>query len=354
MRYLDSSDERGPHLMGWYARLLAIRDKDGREGVEAWADTTPGLPQRIRRLVKAPVAGATLTDPQWAGYLADLDAVFADFSDALKTASWVYRLRSDAAWSPVPIGSKAVTVAVSITAALNNEGAAIPLGKMQFDSEYLQRRRAGVIVAVSEDLVRDSGAQSQSLLNRALQAACSTEIDKDVLELLLSTGAAGVTSSGDDVASVWADLQSMVAATRLHDRAKLYFLAPPNLVGKLATMATDGAAAFPTVSLAGTSELLGVPLLPTDAVEDDEVILVDAAAVAADVRDAKLTPAREASLDMRDDPTSDASTGTGSSHVSLWQSNMLGWRAISEWGATVIRDPAAVRLTGVSWGGSTA
>jgi hypothetical protein len=58
----------------------------------------------------------------------------------------------------------------------------------------------------------------------------------------------------------------------------------------------------------------------------------------------------EASVQMTDAPTNDASTGTGQSLVSLWQTNSIGIRAERFVNWAVLRTGAVVLMDDVNWG----
>ena len=82
-------------------------------------------------------------------------------------------------------------------------------------------------------------------------------------------------------------------------------------------------------------------------VNASDIFLADDGGVSVDM-------SREASLQMDSAPTTqDALTGTGTSLVSLWQTNAVGFRAERTINWAAWRDSAVAYLTGVSWGAPT-
>ena len=59
---------------------------------------------------------------------------------------------------------------------------------------------------------------------------------------------------------------------------------------------------------------------------------------------------REASLQMADNPSNDATTGTGASMVSMWQTNSVAFRAERTINWAARRAGAVALLDSVNWG----
>ena len=108
---------------------------------------------------------------------------------------------------------------------------------------------------------------------------------------------------------------------------------------------------FPNVGMTGGA-FEGLPVIVSDYV-DGIVVLANASDIyVADDGGITVDMSREASLEMSDAPSQDATDGTGASLVSLWQTNSVGLRAERTINWARRRPSAVASLTGVAWGGS--
>jgi len=114
---------------------------------------------------------------------------------------------------------------------------------------------------------------------------------------------------------------------------------------------TDGVAMFPTVPVSGSGELCGIPFLPSDGLDDGDLWLIDASAIAAGSDTIALVASREASIEMANSALAqDATTGTGAALVSMWQTNSVALKCEASLAAEVLRPDSIARITGTSWG----
>jgi hypothetical protein len=95
----------------------------------------------------------------------------------------------------------------------------------------------------------------------------------------------------------------------------------------------------------------GMPVIASDHVGNIVVLVNASDAYLADEGGITVDASREASLEMSDAPTGDAITPTGTSLVSMWQSNCVALRAerVVNWARR--RAQSVAYLTGVAWGG---
>ena len=184
-----------------------------------------------------------------------------------------------------------------------------------------------------------------ALLSRELRNAVAAATDS-VFISELSSGAATIASSGTDIDSITTDLRSLLLGLDVTAQSALYLVAHPFRLKLMSLMNGTAGFAFPDVTYKGGS-LAGITVLASDQIDDDRVLLVDAARLAGDSDAVTLDSSQHAMLDM---------AGGGSPTYSLFQRNATGLKCERWFGFEAIAGaPAAVLLDDVSWGedGST-
>ena len=313
-----------------------------------WA-ATHGAPNRVISALKAVPAASTGT-ADWAGDWAgpEVSVIFNSFSDSLKNQSVFYRLRSDNALTQIPFRARAALVTVGATAASNGEGRARLISRMTVKAETLQRRSATCIVVVTAELIDSIGRDGQALLAREVKIAVADEVDREFLAIV-TAGAPTVASSGDTLADVQADLKRMLFAVPVGTSSALYWVASTSVSkGLVAMIDSTGANVFPAAGVLN-GELWGLPLLTCSAMADDELILLDAHALAGNDDGFDTSTSSQADVDLAEPTTGDATTGTGSTLTSLYQTNSAAIKVVAYYGAEKLRTDAVVKLTGIGW-----
>jgi hypothetical protein len=105
---------------------------------------------------------------------------------------------------------------------------------------------------------------------------------------------------------------------------------------------------FPNVGFAG-GEISGIPVVTSPFVPSGLVVLLDAASVAVAEGDSSVKVSRDASIEMSNTPTGAALTATGSTMVSLRQTNAVGLLAERSINWRLMRADAAVYIEGAAW-----
>jgi hypothetical protein len=112
---------------------------------------------------------------------------------------------------------------------------------------------------------------------------------------------------------------------------------------------------FPGITMNGGT-LNGMPVItsefvPTATNGESYVFLINAQDIyLADLGDVNVDFSREASVEMSDAPTINATNGTGASMVSLWQTNCVGFRAERTINWARRRAAGVAVLDSVLWG----
>ena len=245
-----------------------------------------------------------------------------------------------------------------------------PLTSFDFDRSTLTPLKMAIISVLSERNIRYSSPQSDIIIR--------DQIGKSLIQLedetFITAGNSG--SSNVKPASITNGAASIVATgtgdaddIRLDVRALVHkFTASPSFNpprNGVLIMSTDNAMAlgtmtnalgqpeFPGIGMDG-GRLLGFPIIVSD-YAGSIVALVNASDIYyADEGGVTVDFSREASLEMKDDGhlSQDGSAGTGASLVSMFQNNMVAYRAEKNVNWKRRRTTAVAYLSSVAWGGA--
>lgn len=342
------TDETGPHLLPLVAKGMMLRELHGKRGIETvdrWAEAN-GLPLRAHRILKAAQAAAISGNAGYAGALLgnDGDIATGAWAASLRTSSVFFRLKADAAFTPMPLRRKVAISTVGATAALVAEGVAKPLTAITLVNQTLSPTKCAAILVATADLVADLSSEAQSLFAQELKGAVSAEVDREFFRQI-GTGTA-IAGSADP----WADLKAALAAVDLRGTSRPYWIGSPAAQKALAMYhATGGQQSFEGMTAAGSCELFGIPFLPTDALVAGSLVLLNAASVAAGSTEVDLAASNQADIAMNTTPGGDASTGAGTTMTSLWQTNSIALRAECSLALEVLRTGCIATISGATW-----
>lgn len=296
------------------------------------------------------------------------EAGFGDFAEYLRPATIVGKFGQGGIPSlrRVPFRSGLVTMTTGAVGYWVGEAKAKPLTSIDSARTHLLPLKTAAIIVLTMELVRDSSPSAEVAIRDEMRAAIVAKIDQTFIDpavtavagvspASITNGQAHVASSGPDADDIRMDLRSLFA---------LFDAANNPASGAVLVMSTAnaralgfmvnplGQAEFPGMSVTGGS-VLGVPVIVSD-YADDTVALISAGDVfLADEGGVAIDMSTEASLEMSSTPTQHADgTPAGSAMVSLWQGNLIGFRAerTINWGHR--RPVTAPYLTAVAWGGA--
>ncbi|TAZ83593.1 phage major capsid protein [Rhizobium ruizarguesonis] len=319
-------------------RALAIAEKTG----ETYSDIADRLrmPAPAARLLKAAVGAGTLSDPTWASGLADMQAASSAFLQALGGRSAFASLLDQAVLTRAPLRSRVGAVSEGIVGAVNGEGEARPVSRMSLSGDALAAQQADAVIVLSREVLENSSAASQAFVSRQLRRAVAKALDVGFFSTLVTSATPSFSSTGDHVT----DLKILLDATNSGE-GRLAWIASTSAANSIALL-DDGRG---TASPEGVSEFMGLPFAVSPGLPAGTLILLDGDRVLADVESLGIDVARHASLQMDDAPTMDAITPTGTSTVSLWQTNSVAVKISALFGVTAGADDAIAVLTDVAW-----
>lgn len=262
------------------------------------------------------------------------------FAEAAAVQSAFFRFITERAFQLAPMYQPLIYATGDGTAAVVDEGAAIPAMDVDLDGARLTPRKAAAIIVATEEAWRDVSSEGQAYINALLRRAVGRVVDAQMIAGL-GTIPAFSAPEGDAV-TIRAGFQAM-AKLLIHEAGqRLRWVLSPEAVAILAPMAPADRV---TVNLDGTGDILGAPIAVSSALPAGDLLLVSASDVAANMSDVRIDVSRDGALDLVNPPTNNSAEPTGSTLVSLFQTNSLGSRVIVDFGLEPLRDTVAARLT---------
>lgn len=358
------------------AAQYAVMKGEVRSAVEIARKWYPSS-ERTQIAVKTAVAAASTTDSTWAGPLV-YNQTIADFVEYLRPRTIIGQFGQGniPSMNRVPFNMRQIAESSAMTGYWVGQGKPKPLTKGGYTAQTLGFAKVAAITVDTEELLNFANHPTISAetamrdgLTRALVAKIdSSLIDPDVAAVSnvnpasLTNGLSLGSSAGntaDDVRTDILALYASIGVTGLGTGANIdprgvVLVMPPGVALSLSLMRTSvGAPEFPDITINGGT-VQGIPVVVSNyaalagygnlvvAIVAPEVNLADDGVVNVDL-------SREASLEMSDAPTQSGTTGV--SLVSLWQNNLVAFRAerYINWGLR--RSGVVAAIQSVNWGG---
>lgn len=354
------------------ARVKAISRLDNEPQREV-AKAMYGEDSTVYRIVsKAAVGAATTTDATWAGPLVgDETSAFADFVEFLRPQTILGRFGANGVPSlrRVPFRTALIGQTSGGEGYWVGEGKPKPLTDFDFSRTTLDPLKVANIAVVTEETLRDSSPSAEMIVRDQLAAALRARMDTDFINpakaaaagvspASITNGISAITSSGNDADAIREDVRALFGTFIAANNAPtsgVWIMSATTALALSLMRNPLGQREFPGINMNG-GDFEGLPVIvseyfaPVSAggfvalVNAQDVYLADEGGVAVDM-------SREASLQMNDAPTTqDATTGTGTSLVSLWQTNAVGFRAERTINWARRRASAVALLDEVNWG----
>ncbi len=358
------------------ASQLAVMRGDAVSAVQIAKQWYPES-QSLHLAVKAAVAPATTQHATWAAPLV-YNTTIADFVEYLRPKTIIGQFGTNGipSMNRVPFNMRQVVESSAMTGYWVGEGKPKPLTSAGYTAQTLGFAKVAAITVDTEEILRFSNHPTISAeeamrngLTRALVAKIDVSLIDPTLAAVANVNPASLTynvalgaSAGNTADDVRTDILSLYAAVGAQglgttdniDPRGVVLLMPPGVALSLGLMRTTvGVPEFPAVNINGGS-VQGIPVIVSNylarpgygnmvvAVVAPEVNLADDGQVTVDM-------SREASLEMSDTPTQSGTTGV--SLVSLWQDNLVAFRAerFINWGLR--RAGVVAVIQSVNWGG---
>lgn len=303
---------------------------------------------QVVAMVKAAVAAGTTTHSTWASPLVpEESAGFADFVEYLRPMTIVGKFGANGIPSlrRIPFRVGLVGQTSGGAAYWVGEGAAKPLTKFDFDRTHLDPVKIASIAVATQELLRDSSPSADALIRDGLVAAARERMDTDFVDpakaasagispASITNGVTPITASGTTADALRADIKDAMAqflAARNAPTSGVWIMDSITALGiSLMRNALGTSPEFPGLTVNGGS-LEGLPAIVSDYAPRDSsggsLILVNAQDIYfADDGGFSVDMSTEASLQMDNAPTMNSTTPTGTSVVSMFQTNSVAFR----------------------------
>lgn len=351
------------------AKCLALGHLEHRDAIQIAKTLYEGHDQIINTtmqlVTKAAVAPALTSTPAWAGNLVgNQTSAFADFIEYLRPQTILGRFGQGGIPSlrTVPFRVPLVGQTSGGDGYWVGEGQAKPLTKFDFSRTTLEPLKVANIAVASMEVVRDSSPAADVIIRDQLAAALRQRLDIDFINpakaavsgvspASILNGVTGIPSSGNDAEAVRIDVSAVFGAFIAANNAPtsgVWIMGATTALSLSMMINPLGQSEFPGISMGGGT-FQGMPVIISEYVPTGIVALVNTSDIyLGDEGGIDLSMSTEASLQMDsapDNPTTDTTV-----LVSLWQRNLVGFRAERSINWARRRATAVAYLTGVAWG----
>nr|WP_298117415.1 phage major capsid protein [uncultured Pseudomonas sp.] len=355
------------------AKCLALGHLEHRDAItiaKSLYEGQEGVIAATHRLVtKAAVAAATTSDSTWAGPLVGEETnVFADFVEYLRPQTILGRFGQGGvpALRNVPFRTPLIGHTSGGDGYWVGEGNAKPLTKFDFSRTTLGPLKVANIAVATMETIRDSSPSADGIIRDQLAAALRERLDIDFIDpdkaavadvspASILNGVSGIASSGTDADAVRADVKAVFdafIAAKNAPTSGVWIMSATTALALSLMRNPLGQVEFPGIGMTGGT-FEGLPAIISEYVPTDSsgsiVALVNANDIyMGDEGGIDLSMSTEASLQM--DSAPDNPTTASTVLVSLWQRNLVGFRAERTINWARRRASAVAYLTGVLWG----
>lgn len=315
-------------------------------------------------VTKAAVAPATTTGTTWAAPLVQVGGVYGDFIEFLRPQSILGRFGVGGVPSlrRVPFRTPLVGQTSGGEGYWTGEGQAKPLTQFDLASTIIEPLKIANIAVATMELIRDSSPSADVMIRDQLAAAITSRLDTDFINpakaavagvspASILNGVTAIPSTGSDAEAVRNDIRLLFNAFIAANNAPTsgVFIMPATTALALSLMQNPlGQSEFPGLTMNG-GNFMGLPAIVSQYVPAGTVALVNANDIyLADEGGIELAMSTEASLQMDNAP--DNPTTATTVLVSLWQRNLVGFRAERTINWARRRPSAVAYLSGVAWG----
>jgi hypothetical protein len=311
------------------------------------AENAPITSRRVASILRAAVAAGSTADPSWAGALAEYRQVSESFVEALRSRSAFARILADG-MRRVPLRTRLGVMTSALVGSTVGEGKPKAVSALALTGGMLDPLKASAIIVLTAEVVMNASPAGISLIQSELRNGVAAAMDGAFFGEIIDGLTPTIASGGITPALIAADLRAMLTTVNTTGAGNLYFASGAAVANGLATTTgTDGLFAFPTMTPAG-GELVGVPYLVTDGVENGSLVLADATGIVGEMDVITIDASAEGMLQMDTAPTDPPTAATVL--TSLFQTNARAIRAEAWFGVERVRPTAVAILTDLAWG----
>jgi HK97 family phage major capsid protein len=345
------------------ALALARAGRGGVPQAVEIAGTLWGFTSTPAIALRSAVTPGATESGNWAATLAEYRVAAADFIEALRPATILGKLSG---FRRAPFRTKISRTVAASTAFWIGEGAPTPLSQMALDTIQMDNFKIGGICVSTAELAKLSTPKAETVIRQDLLAAVTALSDSSFIDpsnagidgvspASITNGAPTIAASGVTAAALRTDLRSLFAKVTTNLQAPVLITDRRQAVA----IALMDDPAFQNVTASG-GLLADVPLITSTGVPHDgganspaewstSITLLDAAdLIVADDGEATIDVSGQADLQMSSTPDSPATAST--TRVSLFQQNLLAWKATRFINWQMARDGAVASISGANYG----
>ena len=352
-----------------FARLAIAKIAARLEGstvMEVAKQRWPDYGELQKYIQKAAVPAGTTTDATWASPLVYAENLPGEFLEYLRPRTLLGRIPN---LRRVPFNVRFTSQTSGAVANWVGQGRAKPVTSFSTAAQTLAYTKIAAIAVITEELARFSSPSAETMVRDELARAVIERMDIDFIDpaqaavanvnpASITNGLTALSSAGVAEANIRTDLTNLLSSfVELNvDPTNLVLLMPNTLALGASLMVNSlGQPSFPGLSTSGGT-LMGIPVITSQYAANQSgygnlVIAVDQSSIfLADDGQVTLDASREASIQMSDAPTNDASTGSGQSLVSMYQTNSIAVRAERYINWLKARTTAVSYIDDANWG----
>jgi HK97 family phage major capsid protein/HK97 family phage prohead protease len=354
-----------------FVRLLGARFMAKEENIPAyqiaeskgWGDDLVSVLKMPNHVLKSAIAAGSTTDSTWAGPLVVYQNLQEEFIELLRPNALISRIPG---LRRVPFNIKVPRETSATTGYWVGQGSPAPLSKGALDTVTLDFAKIAGITYQTQELLRFSRPNSETIMVNSLTKAIQYLMDRDFLDpakalvtgvspASITNGSSNITASGNTSDAFRADFGSLLS---LYTQANytldsLVIAMTQTQAMRLSLMRTDfNARIFPDVTKDGGS-IEGVPVVTSENIVANGGSPADGALIAfinasdillADDGGVEVDISTEASIQTDSAPDSPATASTVL--VSLWQNGLVGIKCSRFVNWTKARSDSVVYITG--------
>lgn len=313
------------------------------ESNKHWMETTP----QVALILKAAVAAGDTLTSGWASEIAYKENLTNEFIEFLRPATVLGKIQN---LTRVPFNVRMGGQNSASSAYWVGQGKPVPVSKLGTTEVTLGIAKAAGLVVLTEELVRNSSPAAEILVRNDLRDSIAQFLDVQFLDpnyaevtnvspASITNGVTPLTPSGTDAAALRKDMQTLIdnfTQNNLDISNAVWIMSPTRAMAISMMLNSLGQEIFPQMTMQGGT-FLGLPCITSlsaniagSPASGDMIILANAPEILlADDGEVAIDASREASIQMLDNPTNDASGSTvATSMVSMFQTNSVAIKAV--------------------------
>jgi HK97 family phage major capsid protein/HK97 family phage prohead protease len=317
-----------------YCQALAVGHGSKADAIahaQQWRDSTP----EVELVLKAAVAPGTSTDATWAGPLAPLTPLAADFLALLRPQTILGKVDT---FFRVPFNVSVPAQTGGGTYQWVGQGAPKPVGKLAFSTITLAILKCAGIIVITEELARTSTPSAEEVIRRDMIAGIAAFLDTQFIDPAqapvagvspgsVTNGVTPITTAGPTPANARTDIQALanaMTAALIPSAGAVLILSETNALALTNALNPLGQPLFPGMAQGG-GMIMGYKAIASQSAGNTVALVQPSAIFYADDGGVTIDVSREASLQM--DSALDNPPLATTLLTSLWQMNLVGLRA---------------------------